>query len=88
MLDDLDIIDYKKAAKMVSLNYSPFNHVNRHMEPVQQNSVFRTEYNLVIASIGLLLVIATEMGFPIIATVGPYVWAGLTLLLIGTAELY
>ena len=86
-LDNLGIIDYDESAKTVGLTERA-QRVNVYMETVPRYGISWSEYYLAVSAVGLLLVIASVIGVPVLGAPGAVAWATLTLLLIGGSATY
>ena len=86
-LDELGIIDYDQSAKTVHLNKRA-EQVSVYMETVPKYGISWSEYYLGVALIGLLLVVASQMGVPVIASVSTVVLSGFVFLLIAASATY
>ena len=86
-LDDLGIIDYDESAKTVTLT-DRAKRVSVYMETVPRYGISWSEYYVAVAAIGVLLVVASWVGVPVIAGVGAGIWATLALLLVGGSAVY
>lgn len=86
-LDELGIADYDRQSKTVSLAELS-DEVWVYMETVPKYGISWSEYYLGTAVLGLLLVLAAEIGVPLIADAGTSVWALLLFLLIGGGAVY
>lgn len=86
-LDRYRIVDYDEQSKRVALAERS-SEVWVYMETVPKYGISWSEYYLGTACLGLLLVVATWIGVPLIADVGTAVWAVVVFLLIGGAGVY
>lgn len=86
-LDELGIIDYDQSAKTVHLNERA-EQVSVYMETVPKYGISWSEYYLGVSLIGLLLVVASQMGVPVIASISTVVLAGFVFLLIAASATY
>lgn len=87
-LDDLGIVDYDEGSKTVTLKDAAESQVSEYMETVPDDQLSWSEYFLGVAIIGLLLVIAADIGVPVIASVQAASWASVTLILIVASGIY
>ena len=86
-LDELGIIDYDESAKTVTLT-DRAKQVSVYMETVPRYGISWSEYYIGVSTLGLLLVVATWIGTPILATVGAGSWAALVLLVVAVSATY
>lgn len=87
-LDDMGIVDYDEGSKTVTLKDAAESQVSEYMETVPDDQLSWSEYFLGVAIIGLLLVIAADIGVPVIASVQAATWASVTLILIVASGIY
>lgn len=84
-LDELGIVDYDQSSKTVQLNERA-KQVSVYMEAVPKYGLSFAEYYLAVSIIGLLLILAAEVGVPGVAAIGAVPLAGgVFLLIIGSA---
>jgi hypothetical protein len=86
-LDDLGIIHYDESAKTVALT-DRAKRVSVYMETVPRYGISWSEYYVAVSVIGLLLMAATWLGVPLIASVSAAGWATLVFLLLGVSATY
>jgi hypothetical protein len=86
-LDELDIIEYDQSAKTVELNERA-EQVSVYMETVPKYGLAWSEYYLAVSVLGLLLIIAGEIGVPVVASIGSLPLASATFLLIMGSAVY
>lgn len=86
-LDDFGIVDYDDQAKTVALARRS-EEVWVYLETVPKYGISWSEFYLGTACLGGLLLLATEIGVPLIAGVSPTGWATVILLLISGGAVY
>jgi len=86
-LHDLGIVDYDESTKTVTLTERA-KRVSVYMETVPRYGISWSEYYLAVSAIGLLLVLASWVGVPFLATIGASGWAALVFLLVGVSATY
>lgn len=86
-LDELGIVDYDQSSKEVRLN-DRAKQVSVYMETVPKYGLSYAEYYLAVSAIGLLLVIAAEVGVPVVSSVGTTTLAGAVFLLVMASATY
>ena len=86
-LDELGIVDYDQSAKTVELN-DRARQVSIYMETVPRYGLSWSEYYVAVSVIGLLLLVAVEIGVPLIAAVGSQAVAAAVLVLILASAAY
>jgi DNA-binding transcriptional ArsR family regulator len=84
-LDELGIVDYDQSAKTVQLN-DRAKQVSIYMETVPRYGISWSEYYVAMSFIGLLLVVAAQVGVPFIAGIGSLSLAtGVLVIILGSA---
>ena len=86
-LDELDIVEYDQSAKTVELN-DRAEQVSVYMETVPKYGLSWSEYYLGVSVLGLLLIIAGEIGVPVLASIGSLAFASATFVLIIASAVY
>jgi DNA-binding transcriptional ArsR family regulator len=86
-LDELDIVDYDQSAKTVELN-DRAREVSVYMETVPKYGISWSEYYVAVSVLGLLLIIAGEIGVPVLASIGSLALASATFVLILASATY
>lgn len=86
-LDELGIIAYDESSKRVALT-DRARQVSVYMETVPRYGISWSEYYVAVSAIGLLLVVASWIGVPVLGSVSGLTWAVLALLLIGGSAIY
>ena len=86
-LDELDIIEYDQSAKTVELNERA-EQVSVYMETVPKYGISWSEFYLGVSVLGLLFILAAEVGVPLLAGVGSLALAAATFVLIAGSALY
>lgn len=86
-LDELGIVEYDEDGKTVELT-DRANQVRVYMETVPKYGLSWSEYYVVVAALGLLLIVAAEVGVPIIVDIGSLALAVGILLLIVASAIY
>ncbi len=87
-LDDLEIVEYDESDKTVTLDETASQEVSIYMETVPKYGISWSEYYLGMSVLGVLLLVATQVGVPVISSVGTTVWMGAILTLIGGSAVY
>lgn len=86
-LHQMEIVDYDQSSKTVELKERG-REVSVYMETVPRYGISWSEFYLGVSVLGLLLIIAGEIGVPILAAVGSSSLAAGTLLLLLAAAIY
>ena len=86
-LDELDIVEYDQSAKTVELNERA-EQVSVYMETVPKYGLAWSEYYLAVSTLGLLFIIAGEVGVPVLASIGSLALASATFVLIIGSAVY
>lgn len=86
-LDDLDIVEYDSTSKQVELQEMS-DEVAVYMETVPKYGISWSEYYTSLAILGLLTMIATDMGVPLISQLPVGTLGYLFLTLIGISGIY
>ena len=84
-LDELGIVDYDESEKTVSLNDEASRQVSVYMETVPKYGISWSEYYLGVSLVGLLLLVATRVGVPVVSAVDAGVWTGAVLALVAVS---
>lgn len=73
-LDTLGIVDYDSQSKHVRLR-EPVEQVTRYMDNASPHPISRPELQFGIGVLGLLIVIGSDTGLPVLGAVLPQYWA-------------
>jgi len=87
-LDKLGIVEYDESDKTVTLDEDASREVAVYMETVPKYGISWSEYYLGVSALGLLLLAATRVGVPVIASVDAAVWTGAIPVLVGISAAY
>jgi hypothetical protein len=87
-LDDLGIVEYDESDKTVTLDETASREVGIYMETVPEYGISWSEYYIGLSVLGVLILVATRVGAPVISSVGTAVWMGMILTLIGGSAVY
>jgi hypothetical protein len=87
-LDDLGIVEYDESDKTVTLDETASREVGIYMETVPEYGISWSEYYIGLSVLGVLILVATRVGAPVISSVGTAVWMGVILTLIGGSAVY
>lgn len=87
-LDDLGIIEYDQSDKTVALDDEARQQVSVYMETVPRYGLSWSEYYAGVSALGLLLVAATAVDVPVIASVDGIAYASVVLALVGASAVY
>lgn len=86
-LDELGIVSYDDDEQVVSLAKNA-EELNVYMEVVPTYGLSWAEYYAAVALVGLLSVLASSIGVPVIAGLAPWLWATLALVAILASAVY
>lgn len=86
-LDGHRIVDYDMQAKTVQLKDQAME-LRQYMDAPPKYGVTWSEFYAGTALVGLVVVIASTIGVPLIASIDPSIWAIALFLLIGSAAAY
>jgi len=86
-LDDEGVVDYDKHRKTVELQ-SGARDVNVYMEVVTKYGVTWADYYRSVATLALALVVASELGTPVVEAAPPLLWASLSLAAVAASTAY
>jgi hypothetical protein len=86
-LDDRGVVDYDKHRKTVELE-ARARDVNVYMEVVTKYGITWADYYRTLATLALTLVVATEVGVPVVAAVPPLLWASVALAVVAASTAY
>jgi len=87
-LDELGIVEYDESEKTVTLDEAASREVGVYMETVPKYGISWSEYYFGVSVLGLLLLAATHIGVPLIASIDAAVWTGAVLLLVAVSAAY
>lgn len=87
-LDELGIIEYDESDKTVALDEAASAEVSVYMETVPKYGISWSEYYLGVSVLGLLLVVATWVNVPLIASFDAAVWTSAVLAMIALSAVY
>jgi len=87
-LDELGIVEYDESDKTVTLDEAASREVGVYMETVSKYGISWSEYYLGVSVLGLLLLAATRIGVPVIASVDATVLTGAVFLLVAASATY
>jgi hypothetical protein len=86
-LDEENVVDYDKHRKTVSLQPGARD-VNVYMEVVTKYGITWADYYRSLATLSLLLVLASELGTPVLDAVPGMLWASISLAAIAGSTAY
>lgn len=86
-LDELGVIEYDHIEKTVRLSDRAAE-VRFYMESVPKYGLSWSEYYIVVSALGLLLIVASEIGVPVIADIGALTLSAVVLVLIAASGVY
>lgn len=86
-LEELGIVDYDQTEKTVKLRQRA-KQVNVYMETVPRYGIAWSEYYLWVSALGLLLIVAGQVGVPVLADGGSLALAAGTLVFILASAIY
>lgn len=86
-LDELGIVEYDQSTKTVSL-HDRAKQVRVYMEAVPRYGISWSEYYFGVAVLGVLLVAASLIGVPVVASVSGLTWAVVVLFVLAGSALY
>ena len=87
-LNKLGIVEYDESDKTVTLDETASREVGIYMETVPKYDISWSEYYLGTSVLGLLLLVVTRVGVPVIASVDAAAWAGAILLVVTVSAAY
>jgi hypothetical protein len=87
-LDDLGIVEYDESDKTVTLNETASREIGLYMETVPKYGISWSEYYIGMSVLGVFLLIAMQVGIPVISSVDTTVGMGAILTLIGGSAVY
>jgi hypothetical protein len=87
-LNKLGIVEYDESDKTVTLDETASREVGVYMETVPKYDISWSEYYLGTSVLGLLLLVVTRVGVPVIASVDAAAWAGAILLVVTVSAAY
>ena len=86
-LHEMDIVGYDQSAKTVELKERG-KEVSVYMETVPRYGISWSEFYLAVSALGLLLIMAVEIGVPVLSAAGSLPLAAATLLLLLGSAVY
>lgn len=86
-LDELGIVEYDSATGDVQLTERA-EELRIYMEIVPKYGLTWSEYYIGVSVLGLLLIVAAEIGVPVLATIGSLVLAGMTIAFLIASAIY
>lgn len=81
-LDDLGIVEYDQSERAVSLT-DRADQVRVFIETVPRYGISWSEFYLAVSVLGILLVLASQLGVPYVSTVAADVWGVAVVLVVG-----
>lgn len=86
-LDELGIVDYQSEGKMVSVE-GGIKKVRVFMETVPKYGISRSEYYAALALLGLLVILGSELGVPVLKAVSGTLLAYILFFLVFVSAIY